>query len=362
MSKVYLIPSIVTDVLLSDLDAHLADQNLSLELCDLSSAEQAIEADANAQFLIFTARLETLKAADALESEAESERLLGEFASRAISLFEKDRNRVLLLDLEEACVWRTDAFRTLVQTRKWSEVLETLVNKVDVPSALQRLMWIEKKAELGINLLEEFATLEACTTPLHDMATDGVADGQKILSGRRLRLLEEAKAELEEAKAELERSRLAEEVSDLLISQLQEELEATLCGSPRESLDPDGAQNSDQQSAQGQWRDTKVGGSGKKGRFWLSKLGGRFSLKLRRDAKLVARSGLFDADWYLANYPDVAASNMKPLMHFVMHGAAEGRDPSPRFSTNGYLWRNPDIDPNEVNPLVHSITTKPNGE
>ena len=119
---------------------------------------------------------------------------------------------------------------------------------------------------------------------------------------------------------------------------------------------------SNQQSAQGHWRDAKAVGSGKKGRFSLPTLAGRFSLKLKRDAKLVARSGLFDADWYLANYPDVAASNMKPLMHFVMHGAAEGRDPSPRFSTIGYLWRNPDIDPNEVNPLVHSITTKPNGE
>lgn len=37
------------------------------------------------------------------------------------------------------------------------------------------------------------------------------------------------------------------------------------------------------------------------------------------------RAGLFDAEAYLALYPDVAAQGMDPLRHYVLHGMAEGR-------------------------------------
>ena len=33
----------------------------------------------------------------------------------------------------------------------------------------------------------------------------------------------------------------------------------------------------------------------------------------------------FDADWYLREYPDVAASGMNPVQHFIQHGEQEGR-------------------------------------
>ena len=39
---------------------------------------------------------------------------------------------------------------------------------------------------------------------------------------------------------------------------------------------------------------------------------------------------LFDADWYLAQYEDVARSGLDPLAHYLKHGAAEGRDPGPK--------------------------------
>ena len=44
----------------------------------------------------------------------------------------------------------------------------------------------------------------------------------------------------------------------------------------------------------------------------------------RFDARLAQR-GLFDAQSYLELYPDVAASGMSPLRHYIMHGIAEGR-------------------------------------
>lgn len=37
------------------------------------------------------------------------------------------------------------------------------------------------------------------------------------------------------------------------------------------------------------------------------------------------RAGLFDADAYLALYPDVAEEGMDPLRHYIFHGKAEGR-------------------------------------
>jgi 2-polyprenyl-3-methyl-5-hydroxy-6-metoxy-1,4-benzoquinol methylase len=37
---------------------------------------------------------------------------------------------------------------------------------------------------------------------------------------------------------------------------------------------------------------------------------------------------LFDREWYLDSYPDVRASGMNPLLHYLKHGRAEGRKPT----------------------------------
>ena len=50
----------------------------------------------------------------------------------------------------------------------------------------------------------------------------------------------------------------------------------------------------------------------------------------RRQKRLVARlreSGTFDEDWYLEKYPDVIQTGMDPALHYLMHGALEGREP-----------------------------------
>jgi hypothetical protein len=46
-------------------------------------------------------------------------------------------------------------------------------------------------------------------------------------------------------------------------------------------------------------------------------------------AAWVKRSGLFDAEWYVRHYTDVAASGIDPLRHYVQFGASEGRAPIP---------------------------------
>lgn len=65
------------------------------------------------------------------------------------------------------------------------------------------------------------------------------------------------------------------------------------------------------------------------------------------------RSETFDAQYYLKQYPDVAASGMHPLVHYVRHGAKESRNPSSHFDTHYYLTANPDVANAGMNPLLH---------
>jgi hypothetical protein len=77
----------------------------------------------------------------------------------------------------------------------------------------------------------------------------------------------------------------------------------------------------------------------------------------RRTEQLQAieSSGLFDRDWYLVAYPDVAAAGVEPLEHFFDLGWREGRDPGPGFATSAYLKANPDVARTAINPLFHYI-------
>jgi hypothetical protein len=53
------------------------------------------------------------------------------------------------------------------------------------------------------------------------------------------------------------------------------------------------------------------------------------SFRLKRQIARLKRSGLFDADWYLRYYTDVAEAGIDPLRHYVEFGAKEGRAPNP---------------------------------
>jgi len=64
---------------------------------------------------------------------------------------------------------------------------------------------------------------------------------------------------------------------------------------------------------------------------------------------------LFDPAFYLRKYPDVAAAGVNPLLHYLKHGAAELRQPHPLFDPGFYLDRNPDVRRAGLNPLVHYV-------
>ena len=74
---------------------------------------------------------------------------------------------------------------------------------------------------------------------------------------------------------------------------------------------------------------------------------------LRPSYARLAASGLFDEKFYLEQNPDVAKAGHNPLLHFLLHGAGEGRDPSPLFDLSWYLAAYPDVAAAKINPLLH---------
>ena len=90
----------------------------------------------------------------------------------------------------------------------------------------------------------------------------------------------------------------------------------------------------------------------------LGKIGRRLRrtpLSGMKDAYRIRSSSWFDAQWYREMYPDIRELKADPAVHYLRHGAAEGRNPGPRFSTRDYLLANPDVAATGANPLLHYI-------
>jgi hypothetical protein len=73
------------------------------------------------------------------------------------------------------------------------------------------------------------------------------------------------------------------------------------------------------------------------------------------DILVIAGSGLFDEAWYIAQNPDVARSGINPLIHYVQHGAAEGRVPFPGFNAARYVENLQGTERMRRNPLAHYV-------
>ena len=85
------------------------------------------------------------------------------------------------------------------------------------------------------------------------------------------------------------------------------------------------------------------------------RINAQFWAKRSAAYKHVARSGLFDRAYYLQQSPDVAASGMNALAHYIAFGGREGRDPHPLFDTDWYVSRNPDVAASGINAFFHYI-------
>jgi hypothetical protein len=76
----------------------------------------------------------------------------------------------------------------------------------------------------------------------------------------------------------------------------------------------------------------------------------------RRTDPTAAPATLFDQAWYLATYPDAAASNLAPLVHYLARGAALGHSPHPLLHPNAYAAENASaLSGARVTPLEHFV-------
>jgi lipopolysaccharide biosynthesis glycosyltransferase len=89
---------------------------------------------------------------------------------------------------------------------------------------------------------------------------------------------------------------------------------------------------------------------------WVARLFAGFYRRGGSVARILEKSGYFDRSFYLAKYPEVHLTHLRPEMHYVTIGAGLGYDPAPWFSTAYYMEHNCKALRNGVNPFYHFIT------
>lgn len=77
--------------------------------------------------------------------------------------------------------------------------------------------------------------------------------------------------------------------------------------------------------------------------------------RLLKHYRMVKGTPLFNEEFYLKEYPDVAAAGMHPIKHYLKFGEKEGRWPSEAFDPEFYLKENPDVKAAGFSPLIHYI-------
>ena len=73
------------------------------------------------------------------------------------------------------------------------------------------------------------------------------------------------------------------------------------------------------------------------------------------DYAAIRKSGLFDPEYYLATYPDVAERNLDPLVHYLEEGASQGRNPNADFDGSFYLEQCRGLGEEPANALLHYL-------
>jgi hypothetical protein len=331
-------------------------------------------------FLVPVLRFETFMAESARVEDFDE----GDFIARAavdvakmIAFFEAFPTQVKIIDIELMSELLASGDVNLVPQIPGLEHLEADIRAAVLPSALDRLLWMERRSDFGGEVARTFDTLEACTSGLPSLDSEcSRAERQGGSIGRRYALLsqiqsdllglegvERSGTELAELRKEnislqkrLEEATLSVEINDLMIMQLQEELELALSEQSSGGSDPrKEAAISTVELAPASPISQET--TQLKPRHFINRwaLALFMTPSIRAQIKLLKASDLFDPDWYCTVYTDVADSAIPPEYHFLRFGAKEHRDPSLKFSTQRYLWQHPEIDAAKENPLVHFL-------
>jgi glycosyltransferase involved in cell wall biosynthesis len=106
------------------------------------------------------------------------------------------------------------------------------------------------------------------------------------------------------------------------------------------------------------WRRLAIGGA-----HWLEDFGARWRLRFIGPPPPPATvyeadqnwRTIFDPEWYLGRNPDVRASGVDPLQHFLSSGSQQGRDPHPLFDTAWYARNTPELETKATSAFSHFI-------
>ncbi|MGN6423663.1 MAG: glycosyltransferase [Asticcacaulis sp.] len=83
--------------------------------------------------------------------------------------------------------------------------------------------------------------------------------------------------------------------------------------------------------------------------------GPRSAMRLRRSYNAIARSNVFDPDFYQDQLDLDISDHARLLRHYVTEGYRHGLNPSPGFSTTKYLDFYPDVRQTGIDPLSHFL-------
>ena len=80
-----------------------------------------------------------------------------------------------------------------------------------------------------------------------------------------------------------------------------------------------------------------------------------FDSRIMEYYNVIYDSDYFDEYYYMENNPEVEALDIDPIIHYILVGADNGKNPSEYFSTNEYLRVYGDVKNNGINPLYHYL-------
>ena len=80
----------------------------------------------------------------------------------------------------------------------------------------------------------------------------------------------------------------------------------------------------------------------------------------KKDIATILASNQFDAHFYLENYPEVEHSGLAPLVHYVMFGCKEHKNPNETFNTDIYKTLFSKVMEKQENPFAHYLRNHEN--
>src|SRR5947207_12101989 len=77
--------------------------------------------------------------------------------------------------------------------------------------------------------------------------------------------------------------------------------------------------------------------------------------KLEAAANIIRNSEFFDPDWYVTKNVGGLKVTGDVALHYLRYGRRYGFDPGPHFSSRRYLERYPDVAAEDIDPLLHYL-------